>query len=207
MGFSAVKKRYFSHQTTNIFSHTLNHFPSFRPYRTPASFTHPLTNTHIQYTKWHIPHKAYTDGRGASLQQVNLHSLKPELQPLIELQMTDEFICHASSPRQWLYPDDRLPDRNPLYVKLILAVQFHKCNFVGLCCIVLSCGCGVGVCAWKLTIPTSSNDSPALFYCIVFCIIRLVVKGLGDTAICQVHLLGEMQRNNGRSYGSLSVIK
>lgn len=52
-------------------------------------------------------------------------------------------------------------------------------------------------CALKLTIPTSSNDSPALFYCIVFCIIRLVVKDLGDTAICQVHLLGEMQGNNG----------
>ena len=52
-------------------------------------------------------------------------------------------------------------------------------------------------CALELTIPTFDNDSPALFYCIVFCIIRLVVKGLGDTAICQVHLLGEMQRNNG----------
>lgn len=26
------------------------------------------------------------------------------------------------------------------------------------------------------------------FYCIVFCIIVLLVKGLGDTAICQVHL-------------------
>lgn len=49
----------------------------------------------------------------------------------------------------------------------------------------------------ELALPTSRNDSPALFYCIVFCIIRLVVKGLGDTAICQVHLLSEMQRNNG----------
>lgn len=65
----------------------------------------------------------------------------------------------------------------------------------------------VSGCALKLTIPSSRNDSPALFYCIVFCIIRLVVKALGDTAICQVHLLSEMQRNNGSSYGSLSVIK
>lgn len=93
------------------------------------------------------------------------------------------------------------------------AVQFHKCNFVGLCRIVLDWGGGGGGgasrrCALsELTVPTSCNDSPALFYCIVFCIIVLLVKGLGDTAICQVHLLGEMQRNNGRSYGSLSVIK
>lgn len=42
-----------------------------------------------------------------------------------------------------------------------------------------------------IAFPTSRNDSPALFYCIVLCIIGSVARGLGDTAICQVHLLGE----------------
>lgn len=85
---------------------------------------------------------------------------------------------------------------------------FNFTSVILLACAALSSTVGeVLGCALDLTIPTSGNDSPALFYCIVFCIIRLVVKGLGDTAICQVHLLGEMQRNNGRSYGSLSVIK
>ena len=60
----------------------------------------------------------------------------------------------------------------------------------------------------KPAVPSSGNDSPVPFYCIVFCIIRLVVKGLGDTAICQVHLLGEMLRNNGPlPEGLLSGIK
>lgn len=44
---------------------------------------------------------------------------------------------------------------------------------------------------FEIAFPTSRNDSPALFYCIVFCIIGLVARALGDTAICQVHLLGE----------------
>lgn len=47
---------------------------------------------------------------------------------------------------------------------------------------------------FEIAVPTSRNDSLALFYCIVFCIIGLVARGSGDTAICQVHLLGEMQK-------------
>lgn len=106
----------------------------------------------------------------------------------MEPHMTDEFICHASSPRQWLEPDDRLPGRNPLYVKLILAVQFHKCNFVG--------RGGGGGRPLPPHCPGERRSLPPVtiprlcFYCIVFCIIVLVVKGLGDTAICQVHLAG-----------------
>lgn len=85
---------------------------------------------------------------------------------------------------------------------------FRFTSVILLGCAALSSTVGkVSGCAPELTIPYSGNDSPALFYCIVFCIIRLVVKGLVDTAICQVHLLRKMQRNNGRSCGSLSVIK
>lgn len=47
---------------------------------------------------------------------------------------------------------------------------------------------------FEIAVPTSRNDSSALFYCIVFCIIGLVARGSGDTAICQVHLLSEMQK-------------
>lgn len=72
------------------------------PKQTPVSLSHFPTDKPIQYTKWHIPHKAYTCTRGALPQQVNLYSLKPEQQPLMEPEMTDGFICHASSPRQWL---------------------------------------------------------------------------------------------------------
>lgn len=39
---------------------------------------------------------------GASVDPVNLHSLKLELLPLTQPEMTDEFICHASNPRQSL---------------------------------------------------------------------------------------------------------
>lgn len=85
---------------------------------------------------------------------------------------------------------------------------FSFTSVILLGCAALSSTIGnVLECALELPIPSSDNDSPALFYCIVFCIIRLVVKGLGDTAICQVHLLCEMQRNNGCSCGSLYVIK
>lgn len=72
------------------------------PKQIPVSLSHFPTDKPIQYTKWHIPHKAYTCTRGALPQQVNLYSLKPEQQPLMEPEMTDGFICHASSPRQWL---------------------------------------------------------------------------------------------------------
>lgn len=85
---------------------------------------------------------------------------------------------------------------------------FNFTSVILLGCAALSSTVGeVPGCALKLAQPSPVMIPPALFYCIVFCIIRLVVKGLGDTAICQVHLLGEMQRNNGPSYGSLSVIK
>lgn len=85
--------------------------------------------------------------------------------------------------------------------------SFSLLNFTSLIlfsCAAVSSPVGeVSGCAVELPIPSSGNDSPALLYCIVFCIIRLVVKALGDTAICQVHLLWKMQRNNSQSSGSL----
>lgn len=68
--------------------------------------------------------------------------------------MTDEFICHASSPRQLLQHDDKLPKHNPVYVKLILTAQSHWRNFAGACAaIVLGRWVSVGERALKSRSP------------------------------------------------------
>lgn len=77
-----------------------------------------------------------------------------------------------------------------------LLFNFRSVILLG--CAALSSTVGAVLrCALEPRVPSSGNDPVALFYRIVFCIIRLVVKGFGDTAICQVHLLCKMQRNNG----------
>lgn len=65
------------------------------------------------------------------------YRLRIERRPLIEperWQMTS-YAMQAGPDNSFSY--DRLPGCNPLYVKLILTVQFHKCNFVPMHGIVL----------------------------------------------------------------------
>lgn len=74
--------------------HCFLHFPTKRPVSLSHAQTHPIHK--MTYSSWSIRRQQ------GSLAPANLYSLKPEPQPLIEPEMTDEFICHASTPRQWL---------------------------------------------------------------------------------------------------------
>lgn len=64
-------------------------------------FTGQIVERYYKKNKFLIKH-IITGSTGSFPLPLHLYSLKAELQPLIELEMTDEFICHASSPIQWL---------------------------------------------------------------------------------------------------------